>query len=121
MTERFIDLYIKPCPMTKKTPILSMHIEDYQHWTKTWSWYIYSSGIHWFKRSVYINIRNRQKENPSIIVNKLINLVERWNEGLILPAYEVKRITFEDIEAICEKQKKRRLDSEYMREKLRRL
>lgn len=108
MTE-FIDLYIKPCPLSGISPHLTMHTEDHKDWNETWQWQILSNLPHWHMRRVYINIRKQQKEDPLVIIAKLSLLVDRWNESLTTKPYEIKRITYQDILDICLKQTKRRL------------
>jgi hypothetical protein len=87
--DHFVQVPLKPCPWCKKTPYLSMPLDqtgskEYE----TWVWKVYCECK--VSSEAKISIRNTSKTNLSRFLDKVDELFNKWNEGNPIKAYEKK-------------------------------
>jgi hypothetical protein len=85
---------IKPCPWCKTTPKFLMFL-DKQTWTP--KFLCSNSKCLVRPESQYVSIRKTSKTNPERLKNKIEKLINSWNEGNPINAYEGLEFDFEEI------------------------
>lgn len=100
-----IELMICPCPWCKKTPHLYMPIGNYNLYG-TWMWYIVCQCQECTVKPIskYVCIRKNQRKSILYISKKIKILVDNWNTGNPIPAFEKKVLVIKDMMAEIEKQ-----------------
>lgn len=93
-----VEAPLKPCPWCKKTPHLTMPLDDYRE-TKcgnhemTWVWRVNCIDLECrVKPEVKVSIRKTSKTLLNRFLDKLDELYDRWNDNNPIKAYEMKVI-----------------------------
>lgn len=104
----FVDIPLKPCPWCKKTPQLSMRYGDYRQ-DETWLWYVgcMNEKCNVRPKSRHVCLRNTSKYLKERIFKKIFDMTDFWNKENPMKAYEAKRLNLEDIDKICEQERKK--------------
>lgn len=100
----FVSFPLKPCPWCKKTPVLDMPLDqkmerEYdREWIdkhETWVWKIFCNC--WVSSEAKVSIRKTSKTEPKRFMNKLNELVDKWNAHNPEKVYEKKMIDLRKI------------------------
>lgn len=90
---QFVEAALKPCPWCKKTPHLTMPLDQQNHPKlvendKTWIWRIHCDCR--VSSEAKVSIRKTTKTVPDRFLEKLDELFDKWNGTNLQKAYEKK-------------------------------
>lgn len=93
--KKLVDAPICPCPWCKKTPELWMPLDESEGQIYAWVWRISCNCR--VNSEASVSIRKTSKTDLDRFLNKFDELVDKWNHGNSVKAYEMKVLDLKEI------------------------